>query len=350
MASPRVCMVTELLGEPFDEGMKIFSLKLADYLHRNADALVITNATQPPQAPPVTRLPFGKAMASARLWRRVRAFRPGIVVYVPQASLTASTFLRLVALRSMSPRSTLAVIGLQPRELRGWTRALVPMLTSLKVFTQSMKAAAALSDFGFDAASIRSGVDFSKFQPVPPAAKAALRHRFALSQDAFTILHVGHLAVTRNLDSLLTVAADPRNQVVMVASTSTAQDPTLKDRLTRAGVRVIDHAVSAIEEFYQLSDAYVFPVLDPGGAIEMPLSVFEAMACGVPVLTTPFGELERVIPQTPAVIFWRTSEELAQGVETIRKTPAIGADLQTAVAGFGWDTAFSGLLRTLESR
>jgi glycosyltransferase involved in cell wall biosynthesis len=342
-------MVTELLSEPFDEGMKIFSLKLADYLHRNTEALVITNAPEPPQTPPVMRLSFGKAMASRSLWRRLRSFRPGIVVYVPQASLTPSTFLRLVALRVMSPGATLGVIGLQPRQLRGWTRALLPLLTSLKVFTQSRTAAGDLSRFGFDAASIRSGVDFAKFRTVTPDVKKALRERFDLDPGAFTILHVGHLAPSRNLDVLVELAKDGRNQVVMVASTSTTQDPAIKDRLTGAGVRVIDRAVPKIEELYQLSDAYLFPVLNPGGAIEMPLSVFEAMACGVPVLTTPFGDLERVIPATPAVIFWRTDAELRQGVETVRQTPGLGGDLQQAVAGFGWDDAFSGLLRTLEN-
>ena len=39
--STRVCLVTELLDEPFDEGMKVFSLNLARYLHRHAEALAI---------------------------------------------------------------------------------------------------------------------------------------------------------------------------------------------------------------------------------------------------------------------------------------------------------------------
>ena len=43
-----------------------------------------------------------------------------------------------------------------------------------------------------------------------------------------------------------------------------------------------------------MSDYYVFPALDPISAIEFPLSVFEALACGIPVFHKPFGALEDI--------------------------------------------------------
>jgi glycosyltransferase involved in cell wall biosynthesis len=346
--STRVCLVTELLDEPFDEGMKVFSLNLARYLHRHAEALAISSSPIPPMNPPVVTVPFGKVMLSERLRSELRAFRPDILLYVPKASLTVATFLRLLALRRMAPEAQLAVIGLQPRQPGLWTRAFVPLLSSLHVFTQSRNAASTMSALGFRAACVPPGIDISRFHPVDAARKNYLRKRFGIPTERFTILHVGHLAASRNLDVLAALASRPETQVVLVASTSTPQDGELKTRLNSAGVMVVDHVVPRIEHLYQMADAYVFPVLDPGGSIEMPLSVLEAMACGLPVLTTPFGDLQRFFPAGSGVVFWRSADELIRGLEEIRQEPAASVAARIAVEEFGWDRAFGRLLGTLE--
>ena len=46
-----------------------------------------------------------------------------------------------------------------------------------------------------------------------------------------------------------------------------------------------------IEEIYQLSDAYFFPVVAHGNCIDVPLSCLEAAACNIPVVTTRYGEM-----------------------------------------------------------
>ena len=63
-----------------------------------------------------------------------------------------------------------------------------------------------------------------------------------------------------------------------------------------------------ISQFYKMADLYIFPLSDDGnelfpvsynliGAIDVPLSVLEAMACNLPVVTTRFGALERLFDQ-----------------------------------------------------
>jgi glycosyltransferase involved in cell wall biosynthesis len=346
--STRVCLVTELLDEPFDEGMKVFSLNLARYLHRHADSLAISSSPIPPTNPPVVTVPFGRVMLSEELRSRLRTFRPDILLYVPKASLTIATFLRLVTLSRMAPQARLAVIGLQPRQARIWTRAFVPLLSSLHVFTQSREAASTMSALGFQTACVPPGIDISRFHPVDEVNKNSLRKKLGIPADRFTILHVGHLAASRNLDVLAQLASRRQTQVVVVASTSTCQNSELKKRLNAAGVIVVDQVVPRIEQFYQMSDAYVFPVLDPGGSIEMPLSVLEAMACGLPVLTTPFGDLQRFFPPGSGVIFWRSADELLRGLDEIRQEPTASAAARTAVEEFGWDRAFGKLLGILE--
>jgi len=345
----RLCLVTELLDEPFDEGMKVFSLNLARYLEQHVQMLAISNSSVPPATPATLSVPFGKSMLSRRLRAALRAFEPDILLYLPKSSLTAATFLRLIALNRMVPAARLAVIGLQPRQSGLWTRAFVPLLSSLHVFTQSMKAASAMAACGFRTSRVPPGIDIVRFHPVDSTTKAALRRKFGLRSDRYTVLHVGHLAASRNLETLVEIAARPRTQVVLVASTSTPQDAGLRTALSNAGITVLDRVVPQIEELYQLSDAYVFPVLDPTGAIEMPLSVLEAMACGIQVLTTPFGDLPQLFPSVPGVVFWRTTAELMRGLDALREEAPEPTGARRAVEYFGWDSAFGQLLGMLQA-
>ena len=39
-----------------------------------------------------------------------------------------------------------------------------------------------------------------------------------------------------------------------------------------------------VEEIFQMSDAYLFPIRSTQNVISIPLSVMEALACGVPVI------------------------------------------------------------------
>ena len=61
--------------------------------------------------------------------------------------------------------------------------------------------------------------------------------------------------------------------------------------LEAAGVRVLRENLPAIHELYQLADVYLFPVQRADAAMEIPLSVLEAMAVNLPIITTPFGRL-----------------------------------------------------------
>jgi glycosyltransferase involved in cell wall biosynthesis len=88
-------------------------------------------------------------------------------------------------------------------------------------------------------------------------------------------------------------------QVALIASTSTAREAAMADELRRAGVTLITTYQQHIQEFYQASDVFVFPVESTDNAIELPLSVLEAFACDLPVVATPFGGLPRLFAGRP---------------------------------------------------
>jgi glycosyltransferase involved in cell wall biosynthesis len=78
---------------------------------------------------------------------------------------------------------------------------------------------------------------------------------------------------------------------LVVGSTKTDYDQSVIHTLLANGVAVHRDYVSDIASVYRAADVYVFPVHGARGAIDLPLSVLEALACGVPVVARPFGVL-----------------------------------------------------------
>jgi glycosyltransferase involved in cell wall biosynthesis len=153
---------------------------------------------------------------------------------------------------------------------------------------------------------------------------------------------------SRNLDVLGRILDAADVQVLIVGSTSTERDQQLADWLQRRGATVWTHVVEHIEEVYQMSDAYIFPVKDCCGAMEMPLSVLEALACGTPVLTTPFGALREHMADTGAVRFFETAEELERELAILRSNPIDTASVCSKAAPFHWESIFDTFIVNLK--
>ena len=151
---------------------------------------------------------------------------------------------------------------------------------------------------GCKAEFIPLGVDMNKFHPVTKEKKKMLRKKYEIPQDKFIILHLGHINYGRNLSVLKSLQRDD-NQAIIVSSTSTPEDTpkdiTLQKELESEGIVIFDKYIDSIEEVYQLSDCYAFPVTLEQGCIGIPLSVLEAMAMTKPIITTNAGGISEII-------------------------------------------------------
>lgn len=201
-----------------------------------------------------------------------------------------------------------------------------------------------LQALGRDCLLLPSGIDGKVFAPVSEEERRVLRERYGLRWDVPLVLHVGHLARGRGV-TLLGEVARLGLQAVLVASSSTEQDEQLGAELSDAGVRVITQYVPHVEHFYQMSDCYLFPVKSTDNSVEVPLSVLEAMACDLPVVSTRFGGLEYVfgMGRHPGIRFCDSEDELLEAVQhMVGIRPGGNRQL---VAPYTWEAIASRLLQ-----
>ena len=148
---------------------------------------------------------------------------------------------------------------------------------------------------------VRAGLDFSKYKSCNVEEKRRLRKKYGFAEDDIIVTHVGHMKKGRNLQSLLPLSK--KYKILFVTSSTTEQEEDLKKQLLdNLNTKVIDSYIPNIAEIYQITDCYLFPVKDSNHCIGVPLSVLEACACNIPIVTTRFGEL-RLLDESEHFVF-----------------------------------------------
>jgi glycosyltransferase involved in cell wall biosynthesis len=237
------------------------------------------------------------------------------------------------------------MMGLQPRHHSPLAQRLLTRIAPDIVFVQSANSKRYLEELGCQAEVVPSGVDTDTFRPVAPGRRAELRAKYGISTELPVVLHAGHLNAGRGITTLADLAATRRCQPVLVASTSTSQDPDLERELREAGVIVFSTYQPNVEELYQLANCYLFPVRSSQSAIEVPLSVLEALACDLPVVTTPFGGLPRMFAGIthPGLVF--TDSPCGLVAETLRICRSRVPGTRELAVPYSWDAVASRLVK-----
>ena len=314
----RLLYFSEALVPPFDEGIKKAALSLLRELRKSHEVLALTSRGPGIPEDGVRRIHANRLLASRGLGNEVRAFQPEQALYFPTACATLFSFVRarMLALYAGVPA---AMIAFQPRRYGRKARLLIPLLRSGPIWAQGRATAEPLRDLGCDVRMLPPAVDSQQFIPVDIAARTALRGKYSIAEDAYVVLHVGHLLPNRNVPLLASLQAGTDAQVVAVGSTAFGADESLVRTLRDAGVLVMDRYLPHVEEMYQLADCYVFPVRSAMGSIEIPLSVLEAMACNLPVVSTRFGELPALFPEGDGIRYFETEAEMIARVQETRR-------------------------------
>ena len=312
----RVILITEFLNPPYDEGIKKTVYNLFTDLDSRYELLVICRYGF--QQNNVVITDSNPLMLSTDLKKKIKNFNPDVLIYFPFASGTFAGYLRRKVLSFYAGRARTIFVALQPKPLKKWQKYFVKLIKpefaltpypELKIFWDSLGIKNELLSLLTDLNTFKSLNDIR--------LKKELRAKYNLPLDAFIISHMGHLNEGRNLKSLIPLQQSGY-QVVIVGSSSTPRDSlgpeNLKAELLNEGIIVLDGYIENIEEIYQLSDIYIFPVVAKNSSIGMPLSVLEARACAVPVVTTDYGSLKQFLGDDFGGITYSEPEKFLEAV------------------------------------
>ena len=317
----KIVFISEYINPPYDEGIKKTVFQVYQILDQHYDLQVICRKG-PDNVHNIKAIDTNRLFLSIRLWIYIKSFSPDLIIYFPFASSTFAGFLRNFILSCYYRPAKNIMFALQPKPLKTWQRYAVRLFKPSLVLTPSPSLTAELESIKINTILTPLVTDLKFFKPLETCEqKQNLREKYGIPLDCFVVTHVGHLNHGRNLTCLIPLQTD-RIQVVIVGSSSTPEDAvgplSLKTELENKGIIILDRFIERIDEIYQLSDIYVFPVEDPTSSIGIPLSILEARACGIPVLTTDYGSVKKFLGDDFGGIYYNTPDKFSETIRDIR--------------------------------
>jgi len=170
-------------------------------------------------------------------------------------------------------------------------------------------------------AVISSGVELSHFSPVTEQSRHEARRALGISETVFVITSVGRLTRTKGFEHLIKatqILTDMDSIQIYIVGDGPLR-PELEFMARGTGnVRLTGSKPhDLVRRYLHAADLFVIPFVDQAGVIEgMPTSVMEAMATGLPVITTDSGGAKYAIEVIPdvTVVSQGDSQALANAI------------------------------------
>lgn len=291
----KVLLITDAIKPPYDEGFKKTVYNLYRELNNLYNIKVICREGFKDDN--IWIVSTNALLISSKIFFLIRKFKPDAIIYLPFSSATIASYVRLFIFKLYTFRTKHIFFILQPKFIHKMYIGLAKFcvlksycLTSSIIQHEMWKRQKIHSDL------IPLITNLSKFNPLTSEEeKYRLRNKYNLPINKKIILHAGHINEGRNLQTLIPIQKKGY-QVLIIESTSTPVDSmgpqSLRNELIDSGILIMNNYIDSMLEIYQLADLYVFPVVNNLGSIGLPLSILEARACGLKVLTSDFGSIK----------------------------------------------------------
>jgi len=316
----RVLLITEFLNPPFDEGIKKTAYNIYKELDSKFNLLVICKYGF--EKDNIIIIKTNALYISSKIRNTIVNFKPNVLIYFPFSSMTFASYLRLYFLKHYGKKIKLIIIALQPKAMSKWQNLIAQQIKPSIALTPSPLLKSFWDKYQYRSKLIPLYTDLNTFKPlVDSQKKDRLRDKYGIPRNKIVVSHMGHLNKGRNLESLIPLQK-LGYQIMIVISSSTPKDviedaDTIEQKLRSTGIIVINKYIEKIEELYQLSDIYIFPVNNEISSIGMPLSILEALACGLPVLTTDFGSVSYLKTYSKDDIYISESDKFVNTIKNI---------------------------------
>ena len=188
-------------------------------------------------------------------------------------------------------------------------------------------------------ALISNGIDTDRFSRITAFEKQILRQTLVIPKKRIIITYAGRLVSYKGLPLLLRVAEVIQSEFdhvgfVLIGSGGFDMhncEDELKKFVKAKGLEESIYfagEVDNVHEYLQASDIFVLPSEEDA----FPLALVEAMACGLPVISTPVGGIKEIITdrQNGLLVQARDFQQLYQVISGLIRDPTLSASLGTA--------------------
>ncbi len=338
-------IVTDILREPFDEGAKIATINLVRYIKNTTGSFVVSVNAASSLTLVDASFKLNKLLFNLHFYKTIREQKHTGILYIPEASATLFSFIRAWLLYLFTGKNVF-LLALQPRIYSPITKYVVKAIQPKLIISQSKTTADYLAELGVKNAILPLGVDDRKYREFDSDEKKRLKEEFQVDAGKTVLLHVGHIQRSRNLGWLIDVKKDnPDLEIIIVGSTYNQDDEELYKSLINSGIKVFRDYIPNMENIYNLADYYIFPVTRNDGAIETPLSVLEAMACNLPIITTRFGSLPDTFASSDDFHYVDSAREIT---ECIRQPHPFRCNNRKRTQSFTWEGVARKLVAIVE--
>ncbi len=180
-----------------------------------------------------------------------------------------------------------------------------------RVMAVSQQLGKMAEDLGVPADRVRvipNGVDGARYSP---GDRAESRRRLGLKESGRLLLSVGHLSARKGVHRVVRVLPEllrdfPNLTFAVVGGMEAAGLYEASLRRSIAGLGLTDRVLMAgprppeeVEGWLRAADLFVLASAREG----CPNAVWEAMACGLPVVSTRVGEVDRMVPDYAGMVY-----------------------------------------------